>query len=422
MNHNLSVNKLEPVMLQNSSERNCMQEEIRLFPSNIPDFSKIPGLNKTQGQSSQLSYQENAADAADETEEDGRIQFLHHAESLLLPRFELNDMDHPAVKEIFRLAKLCLAERLAYNPKPNLQTIRRSNTKRHGEILFGKNRNCKQPAGRIELNLEELDHLSLPELVLEIQEAMLDPKYTAATMAGIMENYPGISRRLLKVVNSSFYNLPLKIEDVFQAATILGSKRISILVQGLTIRSVFREIAPSSMDINKFWNHSMACAIAARAMGAAKRGLNNERLFIAGLLHDAGRLILKEKFPEFMSLAENKAVYERKAKHLSEQEIIGMDHAEAGGLLVSKWKFSLILEQIISCHHEPALSVHPVETAIVHVADVLTNACTGNIECKENIPPLDPYAWEILKLDPAVFSPCLRRIERVLGQNCQNSK
>ncbi len=422
MDQNISVHKLEPDIFRNFGERSLLPKAKDVFIPPGLISTGVPGGHSSLKRAGQQGKAENKeADAKHETPCCSNEELLQRAEKLLLPCFVHNDLDHPAVQEIFRLAGKRLAKTLAGDPKTSFAPVQRIRTRRHGEILFGKNQALIKPADQMIVNLNELELLPLPGLVQEMQKAMVDPKCTAATLAGIMEQYPGISRRLLKVVNSSFYSLPIRIDSVFQAAAILGIKRLSMLVLGLTIRSVFKEVAPSSMDMKKFWRHSMACAIASKTMGAARMGLNNERLFLAGLLHDIGRLILMKNHPEYMRLAEKKAVKERKAHYFAEAEVLGLDHAEVGGLLVSRWKFSLVLEQIISCHHEPSLSVHPVETAIVHVADILANVYTLDMENEEYVPPLDPYAWELLKLDPAVFAPCLRRIDRVLEQKQKNS-
>jgi HD-like signal output (HDOD) protein len=339
---------------------------------------------------------------------------LEQAEKLILPRFAHCDLEHPGMKEIFNLARLRMAEELNRDPNLLLASPQKKQTRIHGDILFGKNQPQPESMDYQSLDPEAMGLLPLPNVSLNLQKALIDPKCTAAALTELINQDPKLCARLLKLINSSMYALPFRVESIYQAMTILGSRQLSMLVLGLTVRSMFRQIAPPSMEIKQFWKHSMACAIAARTIGAGLGGINPERLFLAGLLHDVGWIILMDKFPGHTRRAQKLARLEKKTRHRAEEDVLGINHAGLGGVLLAKLKFSLILEHSVRYHHTPALSVHPSESGIVHIADILVHACCINKISNEQVPPLDNDTWDRLSLDPAVLDLSLRHIDLFL--------
>jgi len=348
-------------------------------------------------------------------------ELLEKAEQLILPRFAQTDQEHPAMRKMFSLAKTRMARKLKGNPDLVHAAPKSTQTRVHGEALFGKRQPKPDSMDFQTLNPEDLGLMPLPAVSLNLQKALIDPQCTQSALADLINKDSRLSSRLLKLINSSLFGLPFKAGSIYQAISIIGSKQLSMLVLGLTVRSVFRQIAPACMDMKLFWKHSMACAVAARTMGASMGGMNPERLFLAGLLHDIGWLILMDKFPIQMSRVHKMIRRGNTTRQAAETEIFGMDHAKFGGMIIAKWKFSLILENTITYHHKAEKSLNFLEAGVLHTADILVHACGFDKIKGENIPSLDSFTWEALNLDPAVFDLCMQQIDRILFQKTEAS-
>ncbi len=407
----IKANKLEPGMipareLRSKNGRLVAGKGVPLTREHIRAL-KIWGISKAcienDSDNQSIMEPESTPDLDPETQK--------LAKRLVRPRFALNDLNHPAIQEIFDLTKRHLARALTDNPQLTPASIKRTQTRVHGEILFGKQIPDPEPAEPQALDLTSLELQPMPEVILQLQEAVIDPKCSAMTLAEIVGQYSRLSNRLLQLFNNSFFGLPKKIDNILEAVTILGANQFVMTVLAQTVRSMFSEIAPPSMDMKKFWRHSMACAVAARTLGKIKGGMNIERLFLAGLLHDIGKVILMDQFPKLMRQARKNTEQGRKPLHVAEAECIGMSHGWAGGMLLAKWKFPILLEQAVRYHHQPFHSLYFLEAAMVHTADVLARAWDMEWESPECIPPLNHKSWEALHLEPEVLASCIQQME-----------
>ncbi|MFO7878044.1 MAG: HDOD domain-containing protein [Desulfovermiculus sp.] len=414
----ISVNKLEPGMiaareLRSKNGRLVADKGVPLSREHIRAL-KIWGISKVHVQDG--SNDQSTLEPESISKMDPETQ--NRAKRLIRPRFALNDLNHPAIREIFDLTKHNLAQALIDNPQLTPAPIKRTQTRVHGEILFGKQQPLSEVIGSQTLDFNSLGLQPMPDVILQLQEALTDPKCSAITMAEVVDLNSGLSNQLLNLFNSSFFGLPRKIDSIMEAVTILGANQFAMTVLAQTVRSMFKEIAPPSMNMKKFWRHSMACAVAARTLGKIKGGMNIERLFLAGLLHDIGRIILMDQFPELMRQARKNTEHGRKPLYVAEAETIGMSHAWAGGMLLAEWKFPLLLEQAVRYHHQPAHSLYHQEAAIVHTADVLVHAWAMEWENPECVPPLNHNSWETLHLEPAVLTSCIQQMEQffAIGQ------
>jgi HD-like signal output (HDOD) protein len=136
---------------------------------------------------------------------------------------------------------------------------------------------------------------------------------------------------------------------------------------------------------------------------------HTEQLFVSGLLHDLGRLILYIYFPEESrevlahSQALSRPLYEEESAYL------GCNHAQVGSQLMKQWKLPAMLENNVACHHRPSEAQLSVPASLVHLADIIVNGLGVGSSGEKSVPALDYEAWENLKLSPSMF-------ETVIGQ------
>ena len=113
---------------------------------------------------------------------------------------------------------------------------------------------------------------------------------------------PSLTLHLLKIVNSAFYGFRGEIESVCHAMGVVGTEQLMQLVLATTVVEQFKGIPKDLVDMEYFWKHSVSCGLAARAIHQARGEYNGESIFLAGLLHDIGRLVMCLKVPDQLKI------------------------------------------------------------------------------------------------------------------------
>jgi len=217
---------------------------------------------------------------------------------------------------------------------------------------------------------------TLPAVALRVLEITANTKSSANDLMEIISPDVSLTAKILKIANSPFYGLTREVSSLQHAVTILGFKEIRNLVISTVAFDSFKNLEhDGKFDINKFWEHSFYCALAAKAI-AVDLEIESNELFVAGLVHDIGKLAMYVTFPsEFMMQLE--IMNPLKIKYTSfetEKEVFGMTHDEVGMKLLKKWMFPENLLTAVGYHHRPQdadkQSLFPI---IVHIADILTH-------------------------------------------------
>jgi putative nucleotidyltransferase with HDIG domain len=243
---------------------------------------------------------------------------------------------------------------------------------------------------------------TLPRTVLKITELINDPKSSARDIARIITDDQVLTARLLKLVNSSFYGFPQRISTVNTAIVLLGFDAIRSLLLTTSVFDLFAgRNKKSRQDQEKFWDHSLGCAVGAKVIGNFLRHDKIEELFVAGLLHDIGKIVEMLYLPDDFAKVAATINQQNILMLTAEEKVLGYDHAEIGRLLADKWNLPNKLEQIIAHHHQPASAGSFImEASIVHLADILCRALNMGYGGDNKIPPLDKLAWESLRIQP----------------------
>jgi HD-like signal output (HDOD) protein len=155
-------------------------------------------------------------------------------------------------------------------------------------------------------------------------------------------------------------------------------------------------------------------------IGSYKNMANTERLFVAGLLHDIGRIIIYKNLPsegrEMLLYAQQTDCPLRSA----ELSVLGFDHGQIGAMLMQKWKLPVILEQALGYHHQPTQSQHPLEASLVHIADILINALMIGTSGERFVPPVVPEVWTELGLRTEIFTKSVQLVDRQIAEILHN--
>jgi HD-like signal output (HDOD) protein len=226
---------------------------------------------------------------------------------------------------------------------------------------------------------------------------------SAEHIAEVVNRSPSLTALLLKIVNSSFYGFPSKIDKVSHAVTLIGTREIYGLALGISILSIFKNIPKEIIDMYSFLKHSLACAILSRVIAAHLNSSQTEQLFVSGLLHDLGRLILYIHFPTESHNIIARSINEASLLYREEKDYLGCDHAQVGRQLLKQWKLPMLLENNVFYHHKPSAAQQPIPATIVHLADLIVNSLGIGSSGERFVPPLDHDAWENLELSPSCF-------------------
>lgn len=301
--------------------------------------------------------------------------------------FVCTDRTHPAVREIFQQAVAHRAARRVPNAVPELPP--------EAAVPNGGAR----PVDFLEKFIEKDIALpEIPSIVFELNEVIANPLSSADQMAQVINKSPSLTALLLKIVNSSFYGLPSKVDRVSLAVTLIGTRELSALALGISVLSVFRKIPGTLLSMQSFLQHSLACGVIARLLAAQKNLRQTEQIFTAGLLHDLGRLVLFIHFPDDALGVLRRSRTSAACLHTVEKKELGCDHAAIGRFLLNRWRLPLALENTVAFHHVPTEAPDQVPAAIVHLADILVNALGLGTSGERLVPPLDARAWETLEL------------------------
>lgn len=245
--------------------------------------------------------------------------------------------------------------------------------------------------------------VSPPDVCIKIFELMESNSASAQSLGNVITRDPSLTARLLRIVNSSFYGFPRRIDTVSRAVTVIGTSELYSLVVAVSAITSFSRIPNFIVNIDTFWRHGVCCGIIARELANRCKVLHPERLFVAGVLHDIGSLIVYHRAPDtikglLLAAQGNEGAFAR-----AESQALGFDHADLGGLLLDCWQVPPELVQAVRFHHRPAAADQAgLEAAIVHIADALANHCEqGAFYAMPSAQlRIDAAAWQLTGLRP----------------------
>ena len=264
------------------------------------------------------------------------------------------------------------------------------------------------------------DLVTLPDVFIRISKLVDDPDSTSNDIAKVVSQDPSFTVRLLRVANSPFYGFPSAIDTVNRAVTLIGTSQIRNLALSTSVAKAFAGLPNTLVSMENFWHHSLYCALVARILAKRSKKCEPEAVFTAGLLHDIGELVIFNRLPEqakealllVLDSADELPVYE------AERQTLGFDHTQVGGELARQWQLPPMLEECIAHHHDiQQAQRYPRETALVHIANILSQMAEIDTIDPTDVSPIDPLAWEITGLDAEeVIEPAVREAQEEIAE------
>ena len=232
----------------------------------------------------------------------------------------------------------------------------------------------------IEKKIEEITGLiSLPEIYLKVKKLMDDEASDINDFANVIIVDPNLSTRVLKMVNSAYFGFPEPVDSITMAINMIGISQLHNMVLGVSAISSL-ELPNDILPLNTFWRASLFSGVLARLLAEKLKLSKSDHLFIAGLLHEIGHLVLYSKFPLQALAAQKIAEDQGQAIHEAEMQIMGYHYGDIGAMLMANWNLPNNLQTLTRYQPTPeAATEDKVETALMNLA----HACAHS-EATEN--------------------------------------
>lgn len=246
---------------------------------------------------------------------------------------------------------------------------------------------------------------TLPAVIGRINAEMGKESLTAASLAAIVSEDAPLASMVLKVANSAYYGLVKEVDTVERAITVLGMETVRNLAMGISAFALFEKDPTGVMDLDGLWRHTLACAVAAAGiLGSA--GLQDKG-FLAGLLHDIGKVVMAHILPDETIMVIGQMRDSGLRQSAVEEEVFGFTHARIGAILADKWQFPEVYGRAIRYHHEPsrlAASKADPDTvrvlASVHVANKMVKLLGLGASTDPRSDKIDPACFRAIGMTP----------------------
>lgn len=247
--------------------------------------------------------------------------------------------------------------------------------------------------------LERMEDLpTLPPILIKVNRLLEDINTSTKVLSDTIGKDQSMVVKILRLVNSSFYGFRSRVSDISNAVVLLGFNTIRNAVISVSIIKPFPgKNKLEGFDITEFWEHSIAVAVTSKRLAEKCRIESPDNCFVAGLLHDIGKLVLSQHFQDLFTRIwittqkENLTFYEAEKRETS------LNHTMIGSFLAKKWQFPDHLVDAVKCHHTVRKNVSNYELLlIVYGADIIVNHCARTPEKPIDISAVHPDAVEML--------------------------
>lgn len=258
---------------------------------------------------------------------------------------------------------------------------------------------------------------SPPLMYQRLNDVINHPRCSVRDISRVISEDQGLTARILRLANSPMFGYFSKVDSIERATTIIGTQQLRDLTLAATVMHSFSGIPESLLKVADFWRHGVSCGIVARNLAVYLRESNVERYFVAGMLHDLGQVILAVTLPEWVNdiLISNRCRSEAYIE--TETRLLGYDHAAAGAALLRSWKIPANIVDPVSGHHQPYHgNKFPLETAVIHLADIICQSLELGRSGEWGVQPLDSAAWDRLDLPVSILETILKQSEPQLEE------
>lgn len=245
---------------------------------------------------------------------------------------------------------------------------------------------------------------TLPNVVMEIMRLCDDPNSNTREIAALIENDPVLTTKVLKLVNSSYFGLSKELYSVNQALVLIGYNNMKNLILSTSMLRMFKDDKKvGSYSRQELWKHSIGVGIVSKFLSKRYRLGNIEQAFVAGLIHDVGKVIIDwffhDQFVTIINLADQESCWIREA----EKRVLKATHEEIGSYIATRWHLPDVFRETIAYHHDPSgADLNQSLAAVVQVSDSIVRQLKVGYGGDSTVPAVDESLKEILSVEESV--------------------
>ena len=260
-----------------------------------------------------------------------------------------------------------------------------------------------------ELLYDSLESLSLPDVYVRLREVMDSENASMADAAEVISLDPALAARVLRMANSAFYGFRSQVDTVTRAANILGMQKIHDIVLAASVSKTFEGLTNELMDLDTFWYRSVHCGFLARSIAEGAGLRSTESLFVRGLLHDIGHLVLFSRYPKECRQALAQADKGLEARLYEEHSLIGVDALQFGAELARVWQLPQSFVDSFAHLMRPEDVAGPLarEIAMLHIAVQFSDGIDSDLLIEDVVQRIRAPVWRIADLPPEVGAAAL---------------
>lgn len=234
-----------------------------------------------------------------------------------------------------------------------------------------------------------VDIASLPMACTRVTHLANDPQSSAQEIAEVVSLDPGLSGRLLKLVNSAYYALPDKVDTVSSAVRVLGTDALRNLALATGAIATLNKIGNELVDMEEFWRTSVHCALLSRELSRVVFRSSPEQFFAIGLLHGIGQLVMASQAPDHTLEVRKRLRVPGAQRVATELDVFGFSFADVGAELMQAWQLPASLSEPVRYQVRPVQAAgYGIDAAIVHIASSLSEL--------EKLRGVEPYAAQLV--------------------------
>ncbi len=253
---------------------------------------------------------------------------------------------------------------------------------------------------KVKASIEKMPTLS--PVVHKIIEIANDRTSSAQELTDVIQLDPILTAKVIKMVNSAYFGLPQHIKSLKQAVVMLGVNTVKNVALSSSFLGNVKIDKTAILSGEDFWQHSLGVAVASK-MIARKVGVeqdNLEEYFIAGLIHDIGKVLINNFFKDEMAEIVELSSEKKESIIAIEKKVLKLSHEEVGIAIGKKWKFENPLLYATGKHHNPAIEgSSAIFSVVVCIADTFVKIMKIGFSGNHKIDPISEEVWQTLELD-----------------------
>ena len=239
------------------------------------------------------------------------------------------------------------------------------------------------------------DLFALPKTVVRVKSLIDDEHSDADSISAVVQSDPGLAAHILRIANSAIYRFPRKIDQLPRAVQVIGTSAVYDFALIFGISNAFSKEQGEFVDLDNFWEQSVSCAILAKNLGLLCGSKDADRLFVSGLLHNIGELVVLKVAP---NLVKDCASFDAKMSPRNCQyEVLGFTYAEVSAALCQQWMVPDSIVSTIAMQHHDDSAAETLEVRILQLAYELSiiNTYSHHFNLEAHLPS---FLFESLNL------------------------